>query len=228
MEQITLQAQVREEKGKNKIHLLRRDGFIPAVVYGADIDSMNIKLVRSEFLQFIRQHHIETVVFNLVVKEKDKKVKEYTCMIKEIQYDPLSDEVIHVDFNNISLTKLLKVKVPILPQGEPIGVKQEGGVLDRLLWEIEIECLPSNIPKQIEVDVSNLKLNESIQIKDISSLGEGIKILTPRDTVVFIVTPILKEELVAEGVNEERMEPEVIKEKKETEERESKEEQPDE
>jgi len=216
MEKINLVAQVRTEFGKSKMNALRRDGFIPAVMYGKGLESLNIKIPRSEFLRFIHEHRIETTVFNLIVKDLDKKEKEYTCMIKEIQYDPLTSEVIHIDFNHISLTKAIKVKVPIVPKGEPVGVKQEGGILERLLWEIEVECLPTNIPSQIEVDVSNLKINDSILVKDIGSLGEGIKILSDSETVLFSVSPPAKEEVVTEAVTEEKLEPEVIREKKET------------
>ena len=216
MEKINLIAQIRTEHGKSKVNTLRREGFIPAVMYGKGLESLNIKISRSEFLHFIHEHHIETTVFNLVIKDLDKKTKEYTSMIKDIQYDPLTSEVIHIDFNHISLTKLIKVKVPIVPKGEPVGVKQEGGILDRLLWEIEVECLPTNIPHQIEVDVSNLKINDSILIKDMGSLGEGIKILADPETVVFTVSPPAKEEVVVEAAGEEKLEPEVIREKKET------------
>jgi len=221
MEKIILKAKIRKEIGKNSLGKLRREGFIPAVIYGAGIENLNIKLLRSEFLKFIHEHRIETTVFNLLIEDSlDKSKKEYTCMIKEIQYHPLSDEILHVDFNHISLTKLIKVKVPVIPKGEPLGVKQEGGALERLLWEIEVECLPTNIPEKIEVDVSNLKLNDSLQIKDIPPLGEGIKILTSSDTVVFTVSPPIKEEVVTEEVvaGEEKLEPEVIREKKETQE----------
>jgi len=216
MEKINLLAQIRKECGRTKLNNLRRKGFIPAVVYGKGLESLNIKLLRSEFLHFIHEHRIETTVFNLVIKDEDNKERSYTCMIKEIQYDPITSEVIHIDFNRISLTELIKVKVPIVAKGEPVGVKQEGGVLDRLLWEIEVECLPSSIPQKIEIDVSNLKLNESIQVKDIGNLGEGIKILAAPETVIFAVSPAVKEEVVVEVPSEEKLEPEVIKEKKET------------
>jgi large subunit ribosomal protein L25 len=216
MEKINLVAQIRAECGKNKVNTLRRDGFIPAVIYGKGMQSLNIKISRSEFLRFIHEHRIETTVFNLVIKDSDKKTKEYTCMIKEIQYHPLTSEVIHIDFNHISLTKLIKVKVPIVAKGEPVGVKQEGGILERLLWEIEVECLPTDIPSQIEVDVSNLKINDSILVKDIGSLGKEIRILADPEIPVFTVTAAVKEEVAVETAGEEKLEPEVIKEKKET------------
>ncbi|MCM8757664.1 MAG: 50S ribosomal protein L25 [Candidatus Omnitrophica bacterium] len=214
MEKITLEAQVRKELGKSKVKALRIQGFIPAVIYGRDIQSFPIKLSKTDLLRLIRKHPLEATVINLKVKDTDKKFKEYSCLVKEIQYSPLSDEIIHVDFNQISLTELIKIKVPVVAKGEPIGVKQESGTLEHVLWEVEIECLPTDIPAQIEVDVSNLKINEVIQIKDIK-VSDKIKILNPAEAIVFSLLPPKEEEVTAVA-EEEKAEPEVIKEKKET------------
>jgi large subunit ribosomal protein L25 len=213
MEEIILEIQAREEIGKGKVKDLRLGGFIPAVVYAKGKESLAIKVSHKEFLQLIHQHRLESAVINLKSKD-DKKQKARPCLIKEIQYDPVKGDVIHVDFNEISLTEIIKVNVPVVAKGEPMGVKQEGGSLEHILWEVEVECLPTDIPKEIEVDVSKLSIGDSIHIKDIAFPSQ-VKVLNAQEAIVFSVSAPIKEEVaapVAEG--EEKQEPEVIKEKK--------------
>ena len=136
-------------------------------------------------------------------------------MIKEIQQHPVTDETLHIDFNRISLTKEIEVKVPIVSKGEPVGVKQDGGSLDHILWELDIICLPTKIPQSIEVDVSHLKLNDNIYLKDIK-LPEGVKTKHDLEAIVFSVSPPMKEVSLEEAAAAAGpQEPEVIKEKKE-------------
>ena len=215
MEEIILEIQPREELGKNKVKGLRGKGFIPAVIYAEGKKSQAIKVSHRQLWQLIHQHRLESMVINLKIQD-DKKQKGRSCLIKEIQYDPVKGDIIHVDFNEISLTKVIKVNVPVVAKGEPIGVKQEGGSLEHILWEIEVECLPTDIPKGIEVDVSQLEIGDAIHIKDIT-FPPNIKVLNSPEAIVFSVTAPIKEEVVAPAVEgEEKQEPEVIKEKKET------------
>ena len=214
MEEIFLDAQPREEIGRGKIKDLRQKGFIPAVVYSGGKESTAIKLSHKEFLTLVHQHRAEGVVINLKIKD-DKIQKPRPCLIKEIQYHPVYGDVIHVDFNEISLTKEIKVNIPVVAKGEPVGVKQEGGSLEHILWEIEVECLPTNIPKNIEVDVSALKIGDSIHIKDIA-FPPDVKVLNDASAIILSVAAPMKEEVpVAPVEGEEKAEPEVIKEKKE-------------
>ena len=213
MEEIFLEVEPREELGKSKVKSLREREFIPAVIYSQG-KAEAIKVFQSELLQLVHRHRIENAVLNLKIK-KDAKQKSRPCLIKEIQYDPVKGNIIHVDFNEISLTKVIKVNVPVVAKGEPIGAKQEGGSLEHTLWEIEIECLPTDIPKEISVDVSQLKIGQAIHIKDIQ-FSPKIKVLTDFEAIVFSVVAPLKEEVAAPVVEEEeKQEPEVIKEKKE-------------
>jgi len=213
MEEIFLEVEPREELGRSKVKSLRERKFIPAVIY-AQGKAEAIKISQSLLLQLVHQHRIENVVLNLKIK-KDTKQKSRPCLIKEIQYDPVKDNIIHVDFNEISLTKVIKVNVPVVAKGEPAGVKQEGGSLEHTLWEIEIECLPTDIPKEINVDISQLKIGQAIHIKDIQ-FPPKIKVLTDSEAIVFSVVEPLKEEVAVPVVEEEEgQEPEVIKEKKE-------------
>ena len=215
MEEIFLEAQLREEIGKGKIRSIRNEGFIPAVVYAEGKYSLAIKLSHKAVWGVMHQHRLENAVINLKVND-DKKQKTRPCLIKEVQYDPVQGDIIHIDFNEISLTKAIKVNVPVVAKGEPVGVKQEGGSLEHILWELEVECLPTDIPKEIEVDVSNLKIGSAIQVKDIT-FPPKVKVITPADSTVLSVAAPIKEEPVAEAAveGEEKQEPEVIKEKKE-------------
>jgi large subunit ribosomal protein L25 len=214
MEEIFLEAEPREELGRGKVKDLREKGFIPAVVYAQGKNPLSLKVSYRELLRLIHQHRIESVVINLKVKN-DNKEKPRACLIKEIQYNPVHDDILHVDFNEISLSKVIKVNVPVVAKGEPVGVKQEGGSLEHILWEIEVECLPGDIPKGIEVDVSQLKIGDSIHIKDIT-FPSAVKVLNDPGAIILSVAAPMKEEVPVEAVEgAEVQEPEVIKEKKE-------------
>jgi large subunit ribosomal protein L25 len=214
MEEIFLDAEIREGIGRSKVKDVREAGFIPAVVYSEGKLTKVLKVSHRQLVRLVHQHRLENAVINLKIKE-DGKEKSRSCLIKEIQYHPVSEEILHVDFNEISLTKVIKINVPVVAKGDPIGVKQEGGSLEHILWEIEVECLPTDIPKEIEVDVSNLKIGDSIHIKDIT-FPPKIKVLHEPETVLLSVAAPIKEEVAAEPLEgEEKKEPEVIKEKKE-------------
>lgn len=214
MEEIVLDAETREGTGRANTKDLKESGYLPAVVYFHGKDALSIKVSRGALLKLVHQHRLESVIINLKIKD-DKKGKARPCLVKEIQYDPVREDIIHVDFNEISLTETIKVNVPIQTKGEAIGVKQEGGSLEFVLWEIEVECLPTNIPKDIQVDITALKLGEAIHVKDIV-FPAGVKPLNDLAAVVLHVAAPMKEEAPAEAVEGETdKEPEVIKEKKE-------------
>ena len=214
MEELFLDAEVREEIGKGKTKSLRDKGFIPAVIYSEGKEATPLSLSHRQLVQLVHKHRIEGVVININIKD-DKKHKSRPCLVKEIQHDPVYGEIVHVDFNQISLSKAIKVNIPIVAKGEASGVKLEGGSLEHILWEVEIECLPTSIPKDIELDVTALKLGESIHIKDIVPPA-GVKILNDPSSIVLTVAAPMKEEVPVEAVEgAEKQEPEVIKEKKE-------------
>jgi large subunit ribosomal protein L25 len=214
MEEIFLEAESREEKGSAKSRGLRNSGHLPAIVYSHGKEPLSIKFPKGALLKLVHQHHLESVIINLKIKgENDAKGRP--CLVKEIQYDPVSEEIIHVDFNEISLTETITVNVGVEVKGEAVGVKQEGGSLEHVMWELEVECLPTNIPGNIEVDITSLKLGEAIHVKDIV-FPEGVKSLDDPEAIVLHVAAPMKEEAPAEGAEgEESQEPEVIKEKKE-------------
>lgn len=214
MEEIFLDVELREGTGRAKVKDLKEAGFLPAIVYSQGKEALAIKISRGALLKLVHQHRLESTVINLKIKD-DKKAKGRSCLVKEIQYDPVGEDIIHVDFNEISLTKAIKVNVPVEAIGEAAGVKQEGGSLEHLLWEIEVECLPTNIPKNIQVNVAALKMDEAIYVKDLV-LPQGIKVLNDPGAIVLHVIAPMKEEVLPEVVEGEAIqEPEVIKEKKE-------------
>lgn len=220
MEKAYLDYFLREELGKNKLGVLRRTGFVPAVVYGKGKKTLSIKLDRSHLIKFMHTHHGgENMVIMLRVasdgKKKDSQ-EEKAVLIKNIQYEPVKDSILHIDFNEISLTEAIAVKVPIESKGESEGVKKEGGVLTHVLWELEIECLPTQIPEKIEIDITNMKIGDNIYVRDLS-VPDGVKVLTDKEAIVFTLTAPKKEEIPVEVPQEVSAEPEVIKEKKEKE-----------
>lgn len=222
MEEIKLTAQIRDEIGKNKLASLRRLGLVPAVVYGEGKKSLSIKISRSDILHILHSQKGENIIVTLDIKDDKPKAKEQnlpkTVLIKEIKYHPVKDDILHIDFYQISLTKKIQVKVPLVAKGDAPGVKQDGGTLDHLLWELDVECLPTQIPKEFQADVSNLKIGDTIHIKDLT-VPEGVKLLHEPEVIVISVSPPMKEEVVAPeavvGAESAPQEPEVIKEKKE-------------
>ena len=209
-----MDVELRAELGRAKTKDLRSKGFIPAVVYKEGKESHAIKIAHRQLLQLLHQHRLEGTIINLKVKD-DLKSKARPCLIKEVQYDPVLGDIVHVDFNEISLTKVIKINIPVTVKGEPVGVKQEGGSLEHILWEIEIECLPTDIPKAIEVDVTQMKMGDAIHIKDIV-LPPKVKVLNdPSATVMQVVAPMKEEVVAPPAEGETPQEPEVIKEKKE-------------
>jgi len=218
MEKVILNAEIREETGKSKVKELRKTDLIPAVVYKKK-DSVNIKIQRSDLFQVLHTDAGENVLITLKVKNDRKK--ERTCLIKEIQRNPVKDNIIHVDLNEISLTEKIKVKVPVHSHGDPEGVIKEEGVLEHVMWEIEIECLPTDIPEKIEVEVASMKIGDTVYIKDLV-LPAGVKALNDAELAVLTVKPPAKEEAAEEVSEGEAEEPEVIaKGKKEAEEEEA-------
>jgi len=219
MKEVTLKVRPREKTGKELVKKLRKNGFIPAVVYGQNTTSLPLEIDGKVFHALIRHGLGETVLVTLTMddqKEKDRKV-----LIREVQRDPVRGDIVHVDFHEISLTKKLSIQVPIHLVGIPEGVTA-GGILQHVLRELEVECLPTAIPEKIDVEVSHLQIGDSIHVADLKL--ENIDILSDSaSSIVSVVPPtVFKEPEVAVAAAVEA-EPEVITEKKEGEEEESKE-----
>jgi len=212
MEQVKLKTEIRTKLGKGEVKKLRKASLIPAVCYGEGEKPIHLKVQLQDLHKALSTSRGENAVINL--KISGGHIKDRTVIVKEVQYDPIRDSIHHIDFQHISLTEVIKVAVPIHSKGEPPGVK-EGGVLEHLLWELEMECLPTQIPERIDVDISKLAIGDSISVKDLM-LPPGVKVVQePEELVIQVVAP--KEEVVEEVTPEEEVtEPEVIaREKKE-------------
>lgn len=209
MEQVKLEAEIREEKGDGPVGRLRQSGFIPAVVY-KDGEALSIKVSKRGLEKALHTSKGENVIVALTIA----KAKSKTAIIKEVQHDPIKEDVLHVDFQEISLTETLRVNVTVAPKGEAIGVKQDGGILQHIMWEVEVECLPTQIPEKLEVEVSSLKIGDSVSVKDLI-VPKGIKVITDPELRVMSVEPPMKEEALEVATPAEGAEPEVMKEKKE-------------
>ncbi len=212
MEQIELKAEIRTEIGKQKNKHLREKGLIPAVVYRQGKETVPLKIPAGEVNRVLHTEHGENVVIALTVTGDAKQKKERLVMIKEVQSEPIYGGILHVDFHEISLSEKLKVHVPVEPKGEPVGVKQDVGVLEHTLREVEVECLVTQIPNHLEVDVSQLQIGDSLHVRDLIA-PEGVQILTDPELTIFTVKPPEKVEEVA-PVEAEVAEPEVITERK--------------
>jgi large subunit ribosomal protein L25 len=216
MERITLNVEKREETGKGVARSLRRAEMIPAVLYRGG-GSFPIKVPKKEMTQFINSTSGEQVMVNLLFKDGENKL----ALMKEFQVEPTKRELLHADFFEVSLTEKLKVSVHVTTTGEAIGVKRDKGILQNLLREIEIECLPDKIPGHIKVDVSGLEIGQSLHVVDIM-VGEGIKVLTDSGEVIAnVIAPLVEEAAPAEAVvaAPEVTEPEVVKKGKKEEEK---------
>jgi len=218
MERITLNVQKREEKGKGAARSLRRGAMIPAVLYRGG-GSLPIKIPKKEMAQFINTTAGNQVMVNLHFADGENKL----ALIKDYQVDPTKRELLHADFFEVSLTEKVRVSVHVTTTGEPIGVKRDKGILQNLLREIEVECLPDKIPGQIKIDISGLEIGQSFHVGDVN-LGEDVKILTDSTEVLAnIIAPLVEEVAPVEVAAPEVAEPEVIKKgKKEEEAEESK------
>jgi large subunit ribosomal protein L25 len=209
---IVVKSEKRQGLGSNAARRLRAQGFVPAVLYGESLETTPLVLSKKDIVQILRLESGENTIFKVAV-EGDA----YDAMIKEMQVDPASDELLHIDLIRISMDKPIKVTVPVVHGGEPIGVKTEGGFVDFITREVEVECLPRDIPESLGIDISELHVNQSFKVAGMA-VPAGVKIVTDPNTVLVLVSMPHKEEEVFPGekpegevVAEEPKEPEVIK-----------------
>jgi len=211
MEEVKIKALVREERGTSKSRALRREGLIPAVVYGKG-ENLLLKIDRKG-LKYLRQHHFsENVIFSLEV-DREGESGGIPVLLKDYQLGPLTEKIIHLDFIKVSMEEKVSVEVPVEIKGEAKGVKEGGGVLEHLLWQVKVECLPKDIPESIIVDVSDLEIGDSLHVEDLNA-ADGVKVITSAKDVVVALTAVVEEEAETEEPGETAGEPEVMKEKK--------------
>jgi len=206
----SLAVQWRTGKGKEEARRLRGQGLIPAVVYGQREEPIPVTLNPQELSKVLRSGSGERTLINLTIEGLQDGPVTKTVILKEKQVDPLKRTLLHVDLYTIAMDEAIHVSIPVHIEGKSIGVEQ-GGVLEQILREIEVECLPGDIPPGINVDVSSLDIGDSIHVGDITLEKAKIQV-DPEQTIVTVVPPTVYEEPVVE---EEVIEIEAAEEEKE-------------
>jgi large subunit ribosomal protein L25 len=209
--EITIEAQRRSQLGKGPARRLRREGRVPISLYGGEEKSPYALAVDlKQLLEVFRGAAGRNTIFQLQLDGDSVPV-----IIKDWQVDRLKGTLTHADLMRISMTKITRVRVPVEVEGEPYGVKTEGGVMDFATHQVEVECLPADIPDRIHLDVSGLKLGDHISVKDLN-LGDKVRVLEDPDRVIVsVLAPRLEEEVTPIGLEAAPAEPEVIKKGKE-------------
>jgi large subunit ribosomal protein L25 len=216
MERQVIEAELRTETGKNAMNRLRAAGRVPAVLYGAGKETLPVSL-NPRHLRALLRVEGQNEIFELRIQGGEST----PTMIVETQRDPVKETVLHLDLHRIAMDRKLRVSVPVSVTGEPAGVKQQGGVLEQVLREVEVECFPADIPARFTLDVGALMLNQSIRIQDLQQqLGEKVALLQePHAVICHVVTiKVVEEKPAEEAVAAAPAEPEVIKKGKAVEE----------
>ena len=209
-EQLSIEVQPREATGSRSSRRLRRGDLVPAIVYGGDRDAMSIQVPRRNLLELFKKAGTEHAVFLLKLAGSGK---ERHCMVREVEVDPVTRQVVHVDFQRIDLKVKVRVEVSIELAGTPVGVKTDGGVLDFVHRQVEVECLPTEIPQHLTIDVSGLHIGEHVEAKDLQ-MPEGVVLMVEPERVIAGVSAPRKVEVSEEEgealLEAEDAEPELV------------------
>ena len=206
-----LEAQARETFGKNEARRIRREGKVPAVLYGGDRTATPIAVAPKALLKIL---HSEAGQNTLIALKLDG-AGDTRVLVKDFQVDPVTHALLHADFYRIAMDKVLQVTIPISVHGEPKGVKQQGGVLEFIRREIVIEVLPADIPETIPVDVSELMLHQGVRVRDVITNPKWTAVSDPEMMLVHVIMPKAEEAPAAAetaaAATATAAEPEVIK-----------------
>jgi large subunit ribosomal protein L25 len=188
-----LEATTRDTFGKNEARRTRRDGKVPAVVYGAtasagNAGAMAIAVEPKALLKILHSESGANTLISLKLAGSDTKV-----LVKEFQLDPLTHQVLHADFYRVAMDRVIQVTIPVIVKGEPKGVKQQGGVLEMIRREIEIECLPGDIPESVEIDVSELMLHQGVRVREIAANPKWTAVSDADMMLVHVIMPKAEE-----------------------------------
>ena len=213
-EELVMRVRRRTETSKGYTKRLRKQGIIPGVLYGpGEKNPTPIEVERAQVEALLHAGGQTSIVTLLLGRERKRDRK---TIVRDLQYDPIHGELMHMDFQRISLTQTVHVEIPVTVVGVPDGVRNAGGILDHTMHTVEMRCLPMKIPEHIEVDVTDLKLGQSIHVSDL--IEQDSRIISDPERIVFGVilpTRAIVEEEKEEEVEEELAEPEVIGEKEE-------------
>lgn len=211
--QVKLSARPRAEAGRNAIKQVRARGAVPAVIYGSKNEPQNLEISVKDIERLLSRAVSENILVELEIQESGQTTNRLS-LIQEVQHHPVRGNILHVDFHEVSMTEEIDAEIPLEAEGEALGVKTFGGLLEQSMRSLAIRCLPQNLPGIVTVDVSNLNIGDSLHVRDIK-LPEGVVATTDPDLTVFLVSePSVAEEPVAAAAGEEAQSPEVIKEKK--------------
>lgn len=212
MEKILVKADRRPELGKGGARSLRRAGMIPAVVYSGG-NSFPIKVQGKQMTKLIYSGGGEHSLITIELIEDGAKTSEHPVLVKDYQRDPVSEELLHVDFMEVSLEKLVNVTVRLDIVKQPIGIKM-GGILQHRLREVEVECLPTQIPDRFEVNAEAIEIGHSLHVSDLQ-IPEGVRIVTdPSEVILLVSAPAVEEAATAEpAAAATAAEPELVKAK---------------
>lgn len=191
MAEIVVSARHRADRGKNNARRLRVKGLIPAVVYGGKGDAQAVSVDPKTLLKVLRSESGRNTILNLDFGDGGKT----SAILKSWQVDPVKEHFLHADFYRIAMDVAIRVTVPIMARGEARGVKVDGGILELILRTVDVECLPGDIPERIEVDVTDLGINDAIRVSDLP-VNEKVKVLDDAAQVVVHVISV-KEEVAA-------------------------------
>jgi len=191
--EVVLEATSRDSFGKNEARRTRRGGKVPAVVYGGSTDGTpTATAIAVEPKALLKILHSESGA-NTLISLKLAGAGDTKVLVKHFQLDPLTHQVLHADFYRVAMDRVIQVTIPVIVKGEPKGVKQQGGVLELIRREIEIECLPGDIPENVEVDASELMLNQGIRVRDIATSPKWTAISDADMMLVHVIMPKAEE-----------------------------------
>jgi len=209
---LIIRAEKREERGKNVARRIRREGCLPAILYGSESDSVPLTLNKKDIFNILKSESGENTIFQVAFQEQKQDV-----MIKDYQQNVVTDEIQHVDLIRIAMDQAIRVDVPVNLTGDAVGVKTEGGYVDFVTREIEVECLPNDIPEHLDVDISALHLNQLLKVEDLEAI-HGVKFTSDPQLVIVMIHSSDVEEVKVEEEDEEIMadegQPQVIKKEK--------------
>lgn len=201
MAQSTLNVLKRKRMGKSGAREIRKEGNVPAVLYGKGTEPISLVINPSELKTALSTEAGENTLLEIKLKEGEANIPKLS-LLREIQYDYLTDKPIHFDFQALDVKQKITVAVPVHIEGRAKGVK-EGGILEEILREISVECLPTNIPNSFSIDVTELEVGHSIHVSTLE-IEEGVTILhEPEDTIVTVLAPKVEEEPVEEEIEGE-------------------------
>ncbi len=195
MERPLLRADIRKEVGKGISRKIRVKGLIPAIFYGPRTRPIPITVDPKELSKSLQTEAGENVLIDLEIRDNGQSERR-VVMVKDIQFDPIQDKPLHADFYEVSMDEMVTVEVPIRLVGKPEGSKM-GGILEQIQREMEIQCFPGDIPKSIDIDVSDLKIGDAIHVRDIK-IEKGKILSDPNLTIATVVPPVVEEKKVEE------------------------------